>query len=79
MMVKLRPVVNFANILQADFFVQKCFVQLFTFHSLALYFFWQKHIGVKGLRKMLVKSTAGGTQLHNIKSLGSSVLHDCRM
>jgi len=55
------------------------FCATFHFSQFGFVFFWQKNIGAKGACKMLVKSTAGGTQLHNMISLGSSVLHDCRM
>ena len=33
--------------------------QLFCTYGLGLYFFWQKEIGSKAARKMLVKLTAG--------------------
>ncbi len=38
-------------------FVQKLCVQIFCNYILCLYFFWQKNIGVKPARKMLVKLT----------------------
>jgi len=40
-------------------FIQKCFAHHFSNNSLALYFaiFWQKNIGAKAAREMLVKMT----------------------
>jgi hypothetical protein len=50
------PGVNFINILcKALIFIQNCLAQLFSYYSLALYFFVKKIIGAKAARKLLMK------------------------
>jgi len=55
-LIGLTPGVNFINILRSTFFIQKCFVQLFSSYILALAFFVQ-NIGAQAARKMMVKLT----------------------
>ena len=49
--------VSFTNILQAAFFVRKCFCAAFMCLQFGFVIFWQKKIGTKAARKMLLNLT----------------------
>jgi len=59
---EIDPRCQFHQPFMLEFFVHKCFVQLFSSYISGLLFFWRKNIEEKVTRKMLMKLTQGEEQ-----------------
>ncbi len=75
MLKKLTPDINVINALWAHFLYKSVFAAFLQF-QLALVIFWQKNIGTKAARQMLMKSTTGADAINisgllNPKNLGN--------